>query len=268
MDHADIESKVAAHYGPSDLTNRILDRLGLSGAAPGTVPIEALYPADQLHHGGVRLTESMAAAAKVQPGAAVLDAGSGVGGSSRWLAHHLNCSVKAIDLSSEFVKSASDLDALVGLTEKISHRVGSVTNLPFDDGVFDVVWCQNVTMNVPDKAAMFAEAFRVLRPGGVYVVTHLGESGTAPVDFPLPWAMTAETSFAISPALFLQALDAAGFSDVTDHAGDAPPPPPPSDAPPQDTPAMGSRMDERRMNTTAGVADGRLVPMLVTAVRR
>lgn len=267
VDHKEIESRVAAHYGPSDLTNRLLDKLGLSDAAPGAVPVEALFPVDQLHHGGVRLTENMAAVARVQPGASVLDAGSGIGGSSRWLAHHFKCNVKAIDLSEEFVKSASDLDVLVGLGGRISNRVGSVTSLPYDDGVFDLVWSQNVTMNLPDKAAMFAEAFRVLRPGGVFVVTHLGESGTAPIDFPLPWAMTAETSFALSPDAFLRALVEAGFSDVADHSKDMPPLPPPSGPPPKDTPAMGSRMDERQRNTISAVADGRLVSMLVTAVR-
>lgn len=269
MDHADIERRVAAHYGSSDLTQRILEALGLTDAVPGSVPIEALFPADQLHHGGVKLTERMAAVADVQSGMSVLDAGSGIGGSARLLAQRFKCSVEALDLSVEFVTAAADLDVLVGLEDRISHRVGSVTALPYDDCHFDVVWTQNVTMNVPDKTAMFAEAFRVLRPGGMYVLTHLGESGTGPVDYPLPWAMTDETSFAASPDDMLAKLAAAGFAEIVDHAKDAPPPPPPPpDAPPPlDTPAMGDRMEARRANTSAAVTDGRLIPMLITARR-
>lgn len=267
MDHAEIENRVAAHYGASDLTQRILAELGLSDAQPGSVRLEVLFPFDQLHHGGVRLTQSMADAAQVHHGAAVLDAGSGVGGSSRWLAHNFGCVVEAIDLSAEYVKAAAELDVLVGLEDRISHRVGSVTNLPYESASFDLVWSQNVSMNVPDKAAMFAEAYRVLRPGGTYVLTHLGESGTAPVDYPLPWAMTEETSFATSPAAFLQGLAEAGFTNLIDHAKNAPPPPPPSVPAPKDTPAMGSGMDERRNNNTTAIRDGRIVPMLVTALR-
>jgi ubiquinone/menaquinone biosynthesis C-methylase UbiE len=222
---------------------------------------------DQLHHGGLGLTEMMAKAAGIGQGMNVLDAGSGIGGSARFLADRFDCVVEAVDLSEEYVGTAHELDKLVGMTNNITHRVASVTDLPFRDHMFDVVWSQNVTMNVPDKHAMFSEAFRVLRPGGVYVLSHLGEGGSGAIDYPLPWAMTAETSFAIPPAEFLQLLAKVGFENVTDHAKGSPPAPPPA-VQPDDLHAMGDDMPERRANSGRAVADGRLVPMLVTALRR
>ncbi len=190
MDSFDIENNVAAHYTRGDVTERILAQLGLNDATAGSVPVASLFPVDQLHHGGVALTEGMAKAAGVKSGMNVLDTGSGIGGSARFLVDRFDCEVDALDLSAEFVRTAEDLDKLVGLHGKINHRVGSVLDLPYDSNSYDVVWCQNVAMNVADKATMFAEAYRALRPGGVYVLTYIGKGSGRAVDSPLPWAMT------------------------------------------------------------------------------
>lgn len=269
MDITDLEKKVASHYSRGDVTKRILTALGLQDAAHGSVRIETLYPVDQLHHGGVSLTERMTKVAGIKPGMMVLDAGSGIGGSARYLADKFGCDVEAMDLSKEFVRTAEDLDKLVGLSGSITHRTGSVTELPYDSGTFEVVWSQNVSMNVYDKQAMFAEALRVLRPGGVYVLTHIGEGNGNSVDYPLPWAMTADTSFAVTPAEVLQVLSDVGFRSITDHAKGAPtaPPPPMEDGQINDSPAMGDDMPQRRANAGRAVADGRLVPVMVTATR-
>lgn len=44
MDHAEIESRVASHYTRGDVTERIIQSLGLAGAAPGSVAVERLFP--------------------------------------------------------------------------------------------------------------------------------------------------------------------------------------------------------------------------------
>lgn len=267
MEQDDIEKKVASHYTRGDVTKRILRALSLQDAAPGTVSVDSLFPVDQLHHGGVALTEKMAHAAGIGHGMKVLDAGSGIGGSARFLVDRFDCVVEAVDLSEEFVGTAQALNKLVGLTGSITHQAASVTELPFQDNTFDVVWSQNVTMNVPDKHTMFSEAFRVLRPGGVYVLSHIGEGNGEAIEYPLPWAMTAETSFAIPPTEFLKLLADVGFANVTDHAKHAPPSPPPAGHP-DDLHAMGDDMPKRRANSGRAVSDGHLIPMLVTALRR
>ena len=86
----------------------------------------------------------------------VLDAGCGVGGSSRYLAHTYGCQVEAIDLTPQYVEAAVRLNELCGLDKKIDVRQGGVTDLPYADQRFDLVWCQNVTMNVGDKRSMFS----------------------------------------------------------------------------------------------------------------
>jgi len=269
METSQIDKLVAAHYSGGNVKARILEVLGLLSSGHGTIEVDRLFPVDQLHHGGVGLTERMAQLSGVSSGMAVLDAGSGIGGSARFLVDRFGCEVEAIDLSEEFVRTAEELDQLVGLGVRIKHRVGTVVDLPYSAEAFDIVWSQNVTMNVPDKRAMFAEAFRVLRPGGMYVMSHIGEGEDAAIDYPVPWAMTAETSFTTPPAEFLKLLRDVGFQNVTDHAKSAPSAPPPatSDGQPDDSAAMGDDMPERRANSGRAVASGNLIPMLVTAMR-
>lgn len=269
MNRSEIERQVESHYTRGDATQRVLNALGLQDAIPGSVAVETLFPIDQLHHGGVGLTEKMAAAAQIGPDSTVLDAGSGVGGTARFLVDRFNCSVTAMDLSEEFVQTAGELDRLVGMSDKITHQVGSVLDLPFDPDSFDIVWTQNVTMNVSDKATMFAEAFRVLRPGGIYVLTHIGQNPGTQVTYPMPWAMTEDTSFPTAPDAFLDLLKAAGFVDATDHSAATPPPPPPpaKTGAADDSAVMGDNMEQRRANVAQAMASGAMAAMLVTAKR-
>ncbi len=265
MSNIDIDQAVADHYGRVGLTERILKALGAGSAGPLT--LAALAQVDQLHHGGLGLTKRLIDVAKIERGMHILDAGSGIGGGARHLAAVCGCTVEAIDLTPEFVKTGTELDEIVGLSESISHRVGSVTDLPYENSGFDVVWSQNVTMNIADKPAMFAEALRVLRPGGVFAFTHLAEGNGEALDFPMPWANSTDTSFLGKPDEIFGQLNDAGFENAANHAPSAPPPPPPPSDGPDDTVVMGEDMAIRRGNAMRAVADGRLVPMMVTAQR-
>jgi len=262
-----IDQAVAAHYGRGDLTARILQALGAGAGGAGPLTLAALAQVDQLHHGGLSLTERLVKVAGVERGMHVLDAGSGIGGAARHLASVCGCTVEAIDLTPEFVNTAAELDALVGLSESISHRVGSVTELPYENSSFDVVWSQNVTMNIADKSAMFAEALRVLRPGGIFAFTHLAKGNGKALDYPMPWAGSAKTSFLENPDEIFETLKDAGFENAANHAPAGSAPPLPLGDGPGDTVVMGEDMPVRGGNAKSAVTDGRLVPMMVTARR-
>ena len=55
--------------------------------------------------------------------------------------------------------------------ERVTWQVADAQALPFDDGSFDVVVCQFGVMFLPDRVQGYAEARRVLRPGGTFVLT-------------------------------------------------------------------------------------------------
>src|ERR1700759_15105 len=85
----------------------------------------------------------------------VLDAGSGIGGSARFIADRYGCAVTAVDLTEEYCGINSWLNQLVGLSRQIAVHHADVTNLPFSDGSFDVAVSQHVQMNVVDKGRLY-----------------------------------------------------------------------------------------------------------------
>ena len=115
------------------------------------------------------------------------------------------------------------LSAKVGLADLVDYRQGDATNLPFDDGVFDVVWTEHVAMNIPDKPRLYEEMHRVLKPGGTLAIYDVLAGPSGAVLFPVPWARTPDTSFLVQPNELRRLLGDAGFtisdwSDTTEAA--------------------------------------------------
>jgi len=57
------------------------------------------------------------------------------------------------------------------LGDRVALQVGNALELPYPDQTFDVVWCQNVTMNIADKVGLLESVYRVLKRGGLYTAT-------------------------------------------------------------------------------------------------
>jgi SAM-dependent methyltransferase len=98
---------------------------------------------------------------------AVLEVAAGTGVVTRALAATLpeRVAVVATDLNQPMLDRA----AALGTARPVDWRQADAMQLPFDDGSFDAVVCQFGVMFFPDKPKAFAEARRVLRPGGVFV---------------------------------------------------------------------------------------------------
>jgi SAM-dependent methyltransferase len=184
-----------AHYASENLTARlkaVFDELGF-GDAP--IPLDKLAPLDQFHSRGLAATKELAGALDIASDERVLDIGSGLGGPSRYLASTYGCRVQGIDLSPEFVDAARFLAARTGLDSLVSYDCANALDLPFDADTFDIAWTQHVAMNIEDRAALYREAFRVLRAGGRFAMFDVVAASDAPLHFPVPWARGPETSF-------------------------------------------------------------------------
>lgn len=265
----DANSEIQTHYGFDGLVDRIMGALKAAGHNTANPTVEMLNLVDQLHTGGLNQTKAQAELVGLAKDMRVLDAGSGVGGSSRYLAHTYGCRIEAIDLTLEYVETAARLDKLCGIDDKIAVRQGSVTDLPYEDQSFDLVWCQNVTMNVEDKPRMFAEAYRVLVPGGRYTFSHWAQGPAGEPYYPLPWAMAPSYSFLGTPEEILQSLRAVGFTKI-DSRNETGSPGSTGERQAAELGAstiMGADMPERQANAARSGQEGRLIRMLVVAER-
>ena len=265
----DATSTIQMHYAVNDLADRILSALEAAGHDTSNLTVEMLHLVDQLHGGGLNSTIAQADMVNIGKDTRVFDAGCGVGGSSRYLAQTFGCQIKAIDLTPEYVETAVHFNKLCGLEDRISVSQGNVTDISEDDQSFDLVWCQNVTMNVEDKARMFAEVYRVLAPGGRYLFSHTARGPNGEPHYPLPWAMTPEYSYLETPETIVQSLEEAGFINIETRTKVGRP----GNAAIRSTSElgqsviMGEDMPERQANAVRSGKEGRLIGMFVIAER-
>ncbi len=127
--------------------------------------------------------------------ARVLEIAAGTGVVTRCLASLLpeDVSIVATDLNQPML----DLAAEVGTARPVEWRQADAMQLPFEDGSFDAVVCQFGVMFFPDKAKAFAEARRVLRPGGVFCST--SGTGSRRMNLPTSSRLRSSRSFPTIP---------------------------------------------------------------------
>ncbi len=207
-----LNEDIKQHYTRSDLGSLILTALANAGKDVDHLKPEDLAPIDEFHIRGREATLELARAAGVDARKHVLDVGSGVGGPSRCIAREFGCRVTGVDLTDEYCRVATMLAERIGLSQLVSYRQGNALDLPLPDGVFDVVWTQHVAMNIPDKATLYREMYRVLKPGGALAIYDILSGPAGPVLFPVPWARLPETSFLVTPEELRHLLGASGFT--------------------------------------------------------
>jgi len=221
----DYSNSLNNHYGQPDLSGIIRHAFDKLGIALEDVTREDLANLDEIHIRGLEATLELGKLAELKPGMRVLDVGCGVGGPARTLAAEFGCEVVGLEIVGEFCRAAEMLTEWVGLADRVSFREGDMRAMPFDDAEFDLVFTQHTVMNVAEKAELFAEFRRVLKPpGGLLIYEVCGEDDAA-LHYPVPWAGGPDISF-LTTADELRGLIATnGFiekhwTDVTSRALD------------------------------------------------
>lgn len=125
-----------------------------------------------------RLTDMMSERLAVGPGDRVLDMGCGLGAPARRLAGTTGAEVVGIATSPKLVARARELAAEAGEEHLVTFEVADAADLPYAEGFFDAVVAIESLVHMADRATVFRETARVLRPGGRFVLTDCVEKAT------------------------------------------------------------------------------------------
>jgi SAM-dependent methyltransferase len=153
---------------------------------------------------------------RLQPGETVVDLGSGAGIDAFLASDQVGESgrVIGVDMTPEMLARARSNAAKAGITN-VEFREGRLENLPVAAGTVDAITSNCVINLVPDKAAVFAECARILKPGGRMVISDIV------LDRPLPPAIEQDLyayvgciSGAAQRDAYFGMLASAGLGDV------------------------------------------------------
>ncbi len=156
------------------------------------------------------------ALASLREGETVLDLGSGAGFDSFLAANRVGKSgrVIGVDMTPEMIEKAKE-NAEKGNYKNVEFRLGEIEKLPVADHSVDVVMSNCVINLSPDKARVFKEAFRVLKPGGrlmisdIVLLKELPKAVKESVE-----AYIGCLSGAMMKEEYLQKIEAADFQDI------------------------------------------------------
>ncbi len=154
--------------------------------------------------------------AELQPGEVVVDLGSGGGIDALLAAQKVGATgyVIGVDMTPAMIERATVARDKAGVTN-VDFRLGQIEKMPIDDATADVIISNCVINLAPDKQAVFADAFRVLKPGGRFAVADIVADGELTPEERANFDAWSEcVTGAIDMELYLEMLRAVGFKDV------------------------------------------------------
>jgi SAM-dependent methyltransferase len=156
------------------------------------------------------------AIASLREGETVLDLGSGAGFDCFLAARRVGerGRVIGVDMTAPMISKARANAAKLG-SKNVEFRLGEIEHLPVEDAFVDVILSNCVVNLSPDKAQVYRDAFRVLRPGGRIAISDVVRTGVMPAELEQRIeAFTGCISGAAPVKDVGSMLAAAGFSNI------------------------------------------------------
>lgn len=178
--------------------------------------LEALWGEGYLSPGGSEEVARILAGLDLR-GRTVIDIGCGSGGITVALVRdHGAGKVVGIDVEGPVCTKARDRVEKAGLVDRIEIREVRPGPFPLPDASVDLVFSKDSIVHIPDKAALAAEAYRVLRPGGWFAASDwlIGHDGPPSPEMAHYIACEALDFGMASPNAYRAALEQAGFVEI------------------------------------------------------
>ncbi len=134
------------------------------------------------HQAQVDLIEELLKWAEVSTAETILDVGCGIGGSTLYLADKYAAKAVGITLSPVQAKRAGDRAIEKGIALRafenfetteapaVQFQVANALATPFPDSSFDFIWSMESGEHMPDKQGFLKECYRLLKPGGIFLM--------------------------------------------------------------------------------------------------
>src|SRR5580700_1184776 len=156
------------------------------------------------------------AIAAIKSGEVVVDLGSGAGFDGLLAARQVGPTgrVIGVDMTHEMLRKARENAGKIGAAN-VEFRLGELEHLPIADNTADVAISNCVINLVPDKAQVFRETFRVLKPGGRVAISDVVNTSPLPTDLRADAALVCGCVVGAATVDQVETwLRNAGFSDV------------------------------------------------------
>jgi SAM-dependent methyltransferase len=155
--------------------------------------------------------------ASLEPGQTVLDLGSGAGLDCFFAARKVGPTghVIGVDMTPEMIERARSSAQRLNLPN-VEFRQGYLEDLPVESNTVDVIISNCVINLSPDKSKVFAEAFRVLRPGGKLAVSDIVTDGPLPESIKKSLSAWAGcVAGAMEAGEYTEMMESAGFTEIS-----------------------------------------------------
>lgn len=219
-----IKNTVREKYAEIALQDKGLNAASCCGSGPASQEVYNIMADDYTQLKGYAPDADLGlgcglptAFAGIKPGNTVLDLGSGAGNDcfiARAEAGE-DGRVIGVDFTPEMIMKARTNAEALGYSN-VEFRQGDIEALPVSSDMVDVVVSNCVLNLVPDKAAAFAQMFRVLKPGGHFSISDVVLSGVLPA----PLSQAAEmyvgcVSGALQESEYMELVQSSGFTNLT-----------------------------------------------------
>lgn len=145
----------------------------------------------------------------------VLDAGCRYAAQACELHQRFGCKVVGVDLVADNIREAQEHIAKKRFGDSVQAFQGDIHHLPFEDEMFDLIWCRDVLGHMQDLHRAFASCARVLKPSGQMLIFEMFETELlTDEEAAFLWTSTATVRDNMHRDYFEKALAAAGFSVI------------------------------------------------------